>query len=225
MISAVLFDLDETLLDRTNSLKDFLTDQYSRFGAKLGVAGSGSFCKRFLALDARGQTHKSIVYSALIEEFSAERDSVAELLADYQERCCLHARGFAGMRDVLATLRMRGLKLGIVTNGETKFQTRQIEALELHTLVDTILISESEGVRKPDRELFIRAANRLCVNPGACVFVGDTPLADVLGAHAAGMRTVWFNHDFEWPNELPANPGATVKSLSDILMHVDLNAR
>jgi putative hydrolase of the HAD superfamily len=150
---------------------------------------------------------------------------VAELLADYQERCCLHARGFDGMRDVLATLRMQGLKLGIITNGETKFQTRQIEALELHTLVDTVLISESEGIRKPDRELFIRASNRLRVDPGACVFVGDNPIADVLGAHAAGMRTIWFAPDFEWPSKIPANPGATVRSLSDLLMHIDGNAR
>jgi putative hydrolase of the HAD superfamily len=64
MIAAVIFDLDETLLDRTTSLTSFLADQYLRFRYVLGDITFETWSQRFLALDARGSMHKSIVYPA-----------------------------------------------------------------------------------------------------------------------------------------------------------------
>lgn len=46
------------------------------------------------------------------------------------------------------------------------------------------------GLRKPDPAIFRRAADELSVIPEACLFVGDDPERDVLGAAAVGMRTV-----------------------------------
>jgi putative hydrolase of the HAD superfamily len=222
MIFAVLFDLDETLLDRTSSLVDFLADQHRRFSRRLGAVPLERFRSRFLALDGRGSVHKSLVYPALLDELCGQRDAAAELLDDYRVRCCNHARGFAGMGELLATLRLNGLKLGIVTNGEAEFQTRHIDALEIASLVDAILISESERMRKPDRELFLRAADRLGVEPSSCLFVGDNPVADILGAAAAGMQTAWLSHGHEWPPDLPPMPGVSIGSLTDLLLHVDV---
>jgi putative hydrolase of the HAD superfamily len=79
------------------------------------------------------------------------------------------------MAKTLSDLRDRSLRLGIVTNGETAFQRRHIEALGLDRLVDAVLISQSEGLRKPDPVLFGRAAAKLGVTAADCVFVGDNP--------------------------------------------------
>jgi putative hydrolase of the HAD superfamily len=125
------------------------------------------------------------------------------------------------MAVVLAELRSKGFKVGIVTNGETDFQTRHINALGLADLVDTILISESEGVRKPEREIFTHAALRLGVDPEGCIFVGDNPAADILGAHAAGMRTVWLSHGGEWPANLPSVADISIANLIDLTTHLD----
>lgn len=158
-ISAVLFDLDETLLDRTASLEAFLADQHRRFAPQLGHAAFDTWRDRFLALDVRG--------------------------------------------SALTTLRSNGLKLAIVTNGETAFQSRHIEALGLRDLVDAILISEAEGLRKPDAALFARVARSFGVDPGACLFVGDNPIADIAGAQAAGMQALWFRSGKTWPANAP----------------------
>jgi hypothetical protein len=53
MIAAVLFDLDETLLDRTTSLRAFLGDQYGRFGEQLGTASSEVWVDRFVDCASR----------------------------------------------------------------------------------------------------------------------------------------------------------------------------
>lgn len=69
--------------------------------------------------------------------------------------------------------------------------SRKLERLGLATLVDTIVISESEGVKKPDPVIFQRALERLEVSPAEAVYVGDHPVADVQGSVAAGLSAVW----------------------------------
>ncbi|MBA4012345.1 MAG: HAD family hydrolase [Phenylobacterium sp.] len=218
MADAVLFDLDETLLDRATSLRSFLQDQFSRFGGDLGSVDYSTWERRFVELDARGSVHKSVVYPALLHEYGGRPSAAAHLLADYDAGCRQHARPFSGMADVLGALRRAGKRLGIVTNGESAFQRRHIDALGLSALVDEVLVSEEEGLRKPDPRLFARAAERLGVSPGQCLFVGDNPSADVLGAAAAGMKTAWFRCGQEWPEHLPSNPGPSIESLAEVIV-------
>ena len=217
MISAVLFDLDETLLDRTASLQSFLADQYERFSQGLGDVAFEAWRDRFLTLDARGLVHKSVVYCELLREFGGDPSMAETLLADYRHKCCEHACASPSMAETLTALRATGLKLGIVTNGEATFQSCHIEALGLRELVDAVLISETEGLRKPEKAMFMRAANRLNVQPEECLFVGDSPAADILGAHAAGMQTAWFPNGTNWPANLPPTRGFTLSGLSEIL--------
>jgi putative hydrolase of the HAD superfamily len=216
MIRAILFDLDETLLDRTNSVAAFVSDQHTRFAEWLGEIDALQWCARFLVLDARGSVAKSVVYARLLEEFGGAPGLDEDLLQDYRAHCALHARSFSGMADTQDSLRSSGLRLGIITNGETQFQSRHIEAVGLAAWIDAVLISEQEGLRKPDRTLFERAAERLGVVPADCLFVGDNPVADVLGAAAAGMRTAWFSPHETWPLHLPAMPGVVIKTLPEM---------
>jgi len=225
VIRAILFDLDETLLDRTNSVAAFVSDQHTRFAGRLGESDAQQWCARFLVLDARGSVAKSVVYTCLLEEFGGTPGLAEDLVRDYRASRALYARSFDGMVETLESLRSSGLRLGIITNGETEFQSRTIEALGLTAWIDTVLISEQEGLRKPDRALFVRAAAKLGVAPSECIFVGDNPVADVLGAAAAGMRTAWFSPDLAWPSHLPAMPGVAIKALPEVVAIVEgLNA-
>jgi putative hydrolase of the HAD superfamily len=225
MIHAVLFDLDETLLDRTSSVTAFVADQQRRFAARLGHATAGSWCERFLFLDARGSVSKSVVYATLLAEFEGDLTVAHELLQDYRGRCALYALPFEGMAQTLNHLRSSGVPLGIVTNGETEFQTRHIEALGLSGCLDAVLISEQEGLRKPDRALFERAAARLRVAPTDCLFIGDNPTADILGAAAAGMHTAWFSPTAAWPPHLPAMPGTAIRAVPEVIALVERSRR
>lgn len=58
------------------------------------------------------------------------------------------------------------------------------------------------GVAKPDAAIFHAACAALELQPAAILHVGDDPLLDVAGAHAAGMRTAWLNRSgLAWPTE------------------------
>jgi len=63
--------------------------------------------------------------------------------------------------------------------------------LGLEPFLDAVLISEAEGVRKPDPTIFKMAAERCGVNPWESAFVGDHPDVDVMGAGAAGLISIW----------------------------------
>lgn len=217
MIGAVVFDLDETLLDRTTSLRAFLADQFERYAEKLGNVTLAEWRDRFLTLDHRGHVHKTVVYPTILAEFGGEAGAEESLFADYVLRCSTFATPFEAMASVLTAIRSLGLGIGIVTNGETDFQTKHIEALGLDQLADAILISQREGLRKPDSALFHRAAQRLNIPPERCLFVGDNPVVDILGAAATGMQTAWFRGSMDWPADSPANPGATINHLNEIL--------
>lgn len=203
MIRGILFDLDETLLTRSASLKSFLQDQYTRYLFYFREIPFATFQARFLALDERGYVHKSVVYRQLLAEWNIKGLTYDQLLQDYRQNFSQHATAFPACHEVLTHLRAQAYKLGIVTNGETAFQQRNLEALGLPNLVDAILISEQEQLRKPDPQIFERAAARLGLTPEECLFVGDHPRNDIQGARNAKMRTVWFSNDLPWPDDLP----------------------
>ena len=80
-----------------------------------------------------------------------------------------------------------------ITNGPSIQQNRKLDVTGLRPLVDLCMVSGDERVHKPDPEIFCRAAARLGVACGSCVYVGDHPINDIQGAAAAGMRPVFIN--------------------------------
>ena len=198
---AALFDLDETLFDRRGSLRRFLTNQFAHL-TPCPFQSIDEAIKDFLILDKRGQTPKLGVYKTLLAKAGCDDAKLAsDLFDDYELNAWRFTRGFDGMDAMLADLKSSGIKTGIVSNGQTHIQLRSILALNLDRTVDVYLISETENARKPEPEIFLRASNRLAVDPGRCIFIGDSPTADIAGAQGVGMKTIWFPNGAVWPAE------------------------
>ncbi|WP_342576726.1 HAD family hydrolase [Paenibacillus sp. FSL M8-0142] len=195
MIRAVIFDLDGTLLDRSTSLYHFVVDQYARIIHNAKSIGVERYTNRFIELDHRGYVWKDRVYQELIKEFELPLDW-NELLADYTSGFSKHAVPFPNTHEVLERLKNHGFKLGIITNGVGDFQSSNIEALGIQKYFEVILISEIEGIRKPDPAIFLRAAERMGVQPQACVYVGDHPANDIAASKNAGMKGIWKEDGF-----------------------------
>ena len=212
--AAILFDLDDTLHDRAGSLRAFVADQQRRWlDGRVEPAG---FIERLVVLDANGHLAKSTLYPRLLDELNIADVDPAALAADYGARYQAFARPRDDALGTLAALRRRGIKLGVMSNGWTDFQLRTLVASGLEDTVDAVLISQAEGLRKPDRRLFERAAVQLGVATKECLFVGDNPVADIDGARGAGMRTAWIRGGFDWPADL-ARADWDIDSLAQLL--------
>jgi putative hydrolase of the HAD superfamily len=214
LIKAILFDLDDTLLDRTTSLEVFVQQQHRRY--KLDHVPYAAYRLRFLELDQRGYAEKPQVFQALISEFAVPA-SVEVLLGDFEQEAWNSCTLLPDAAEVLAELRVRGYKLGVITNGEDWSQMRKLRVTGLQPLVDSIVISGNERIKKPDPRIFTRAAERLAVRPDECAFVGDHARNDIYGAGAVGMKTVWYPGDQVWPAELAVAPDHIIQSLSALL--------
>jgi putative hydrolase of the HAD superfamily len=112
-------------------------------------------------------------------------------LSDYKAGFSAHAISFPNTVKLLKRLQQKKYKLGMISNGYGDFQTRNIQALGIEKYFDVILISELEGIRKPDPAIFIKAADQLKVLPEYCVYVGDHPTNDVIASRNVGMRGIW----------------------------------
>jgi len=91
--------------------------------------------------------------------------------------------------------------IGIVTNGGSANQTNKINNSGLNDLVDAVIVSEEFGVKKPDPAIFHEVCSRLAIGPAASWFVGDNPEADIIGADAVGMHTIWLEGSMPWPQD------------------------
>jgi putative hydrolase of the HAD superfamily len=205
MIRAVLFDLDRTLLDRDTSFHNFLLSQYERFSSSFPHVDRDAYISRIVFLDNRGRMGKDKVYQFIVEEFKIQEVSPQYLHYDFEFRISDYYLPFPGLKQCLRELTAAGYLLGIISNGRHAFQMRTLHALEIERDFEAILISESEGVRKPEPEIFHRALRKLGCSPNQAVFVGDHPEVDLEGARAVGMKTIWKrNDDFSGPVEADA---------------------
>ena len=86
-----------------------------------------------------------------------------------------------------------------MTNGSASYQMKKVQGSGLDKLVQAIVISGQLGIRKADRRIFMQGLAAMRTDPAASLFVGDDPDADIVGAKAVGMRTVWLNRAADGP--------------------------
>ena len=111
-------------------------------------------------------------------------------------------------------MRKRGLKLGVITNGSVERQGAKLTTLGLDGVFDTVLISQREGLQKPDPLIFLRAVEQCGVTPEEAMFVGDHPEMDVAGASRAGLVPVWKRVPY-W--EMSTDGAIAIDRLSEVL--------
>jgi putative hydrolase of the HAD superfamily len=89
----------------------------------------------------------------------------------------------------------------------------------LHRLFDVVVVSGAVNKRKPSPEIFQKALETIGVSAENAVFVGDTADADIIGAKAAGMKTIFIERRAQKEAE-QACPNQTIKSLGELLAAV-----
>jgi HAD superfamily hydrolase (TIGR01549 family) len=124
--------------------------------------------------------------------------------------------------DAAATLRTllkRGYRLGAVSNGSDHRNALELlDKARMRSFFEFVITSEAHGRRKPAASIFQAALAFFHVEGPLAVMIGDSYEADVLGALALGMPTIWFiKHAAALGIEPALRPDATIRKLSEIL--------
>jgi putative hydrolase of the HAD superfamily len=221
MVKGILFDLDGTLFDRDAAVRQLVFDQHVRFAALLPDILADVYSARVLELDAHGYGDKADIYRQVVREFALPESLASQLTADFWSKYLSFCRPFPEVPSVLAALSSQGLKLGVVTNGSVQIQEGVTSELGLAKFISVILVSEREGVRKPDREIFHRALRILDLRPDEAWFVGDHPQVDVDAAADAGLSAIW-RRTPHWP--APTSLHRQLETLDELLIWIQRTA-
>ncbi len=209
-ILAITFDLDDTLwaidpvIERAEQrMHAWLAEHYPRLPERYSPADLRAL--RDGMVDARPELAHDL--SALRREslaLAAQHCGYGSDAADGAFAVMLQARNevelFADVLPALTELSSR-LTLGGLTNGNA-----DIVRIGLGGLLRFCVTAREVGVAKPHPAIFDAASTAAGVPASQVLHVGDDPQRDVIGARAAGMRTVWMNRDGQtWPGGPPAD--------------------
>lgn len=97
--------------------------------------------------------------------------------------------------DLLPELR-KYYKLAIINNGTVLTLPLFEERYKIKANFNLFISSAKEGIKKPDKEIFLLAANRLGVEPSRCLFMDDLE-ENIKGAELVGMKTIWWRNKEE----------------------------
>ena len=213
MIQAILFDLDGTLLDRNSSLIVYVHHQINRCKDLLEGVAPTDYLDRVIELDAHGHRAKEVVFQNIEKDFCLPVRSWERLFNNFITYFPDTCVPFPKMHQTLMYLTGCGFSLGLITNGSNVSQNPKIDGLGIRPYFDAVLVSEAEGIKKPDPEIFHRALQKLKVDPKHAVFVGDNPEADIHAAKAVGMQAIWMQNLY-WSTPIYAD--ATITQLYEL---------
>ncbi|MFA6241087.1 MAG: HAD family hydrolase [Candidatus Hydrogenedentales bacterium] len=229
-LRAVLFDLDETLIENTRSFQDMAYETFERFRADLDPISADEFWQVFWAkaLDMwymmidgvlSGEEARLYTFVNALRALDADSELAAPMLEDSHARIVGATRLYSDAIPVLNRLREAGVQLGIVTNGYAVTQHDKIAYHSLRPHVDFVMVSEEVGAHKPDPAIFRAAVSQARSTPEQTLFVGDTWVNDIEGARGAGLHGVLVDPSGKMGNTSSSSGEAvsSVRCLSDLL--------
>ena len=252
-LEAVLFDLDDTLIDwsgvrgnwrdleaaRLGPVHRYLAENAHGFSAGLDQLIE-NYWQRTRNAWSRARVNLRApnmpeLLMATLAELGAPRESLDAdaILAVYNWDAVPGTAVYPDVPPTLELLRNHGLKTGIVTNASQPMWMRDAE-LRTHGLIDYFpdcrLSGADAGYLKPHPRIFKLALETLGTAAEDTIFVGDNPVADIGGAQAAGMRAIRRFHPRASLNGSLAKPHQLLHSLAELpaildAWHPDWRAR
>lgn len=237
-ITAVLFDLDDTLIDWSGQ---------EIHGAAIGLRHLGNvhsyltkcvddvpdhddFCDIFgqvlvsLWTEAK-QTWAGVSLAEVMGRtltvcgVDVTQIDMLELLQVYNWQPVPGVRPYPDTLPTLQTLRQNGYKMGLITNAMQPMWMRDVE-LETYGLLefmDARTTSGDTGYMKPHPAIYRRILEELQIEPAQAIFVGDRPENDIAGANAVGMVSVLISPAHLDYDLKGAQPDYTIGRLSELL--------
>tara|TARA_B100001250_G_scaffold393034_1_gene395400 strand:+ start:701 stop:1375 length:675 start_codon:yes stop_codon:yes gene_type:complete len=193
MIRAVLFDLDNTLLDFI-SVKKKSVD-----AAILAMIEAGLMIDRQVARDSIFEIYnkKGYEYQEVFDDFLISKIGkldykiLASAIVAYRKTKEASIMLYPNVGNTLIKLAKDGYKLAVLSDAPSREAWVRLYSVNLHHLFDVVVTYNDTNKLKPSPEPFNKAAELLKVSTEEIIMVGDWPDRDVVGAKSVGMKTAF----------------------------------
>ena len=224
IVEGLIFDLDNTLLDRQAVFRRFAGQFYEKYLSATTPVSRDDAVAKMVEWDEDGYISREKMFARWIEEWPEVGLEVGPLEGLYRSGMERQVMPDPEVNGFLAYLNDQQTPWGIVTNG-SRNQRHMCRAAGLDELAPFIIVSEEAGYAKPDPRIFrdaLRATG--LTRPEQIMFVGDNPVADVDGAKRFGMKAAWVRRGREYPVGLET-PDYVVDLVTEVRDVVDVAPR
>ncbi|HZX44046.1 MAG TPA: TIGR02253 family HAD-type hydrolase [Candidatus Nanoarchaeia archaeon] len=217
MIKAVLFDLDNTLIDfmrmKRNSCEAAIS---AMIDAGLDINKEAALKKLFVLYDKHGMEDSSI-FQKFLKETTGEIDYriLANAIVSYRAVRASYLQPYPHTDFVLIKLKARGVKLAIVTDAPKLKAWVRLMSMKIGNFFDVVVAFEDTRQLKPSNLPFNAAIGKLDVKPQECLMVGDMPNRDIAGAKKLGMKTCFARYGNDKIRK--SNADYTIDDIKDLL--------
>lgn len=213
-VRMALLDLDGTLIDTAPDIADCVDDALRA----VGVAPRGEDKTRLWI----GNGVQRLIERALTDDIDGEPDRTLfekayAIFTDlYARRLCVRSTLYPGVREGLAGLKARGVRLGCVTNKLADFTDPLLARVGIAGDFELVLSGDSLPRKKPDPLPLLHAAEWFGVTQAESLMVGDSQ-NDVRAARAAGFPVVCVDYGYNHGQDIrDSGPDAVIHSLADL---------
>ena len=201
---AILFDMDGTLLDTLTDMADAVNHILSVHGWPLRTTEE---VRAFVGNGARRLMERAVPPEVTGGDFETV---LTEYRDWYQAHNCVATAPYPGIPELLAALKAKGLRLGVVSNKPHEFVTQIIESY-FPGLFDAV-VGERPGVRrKPAPDAVLEVLRALSAAPADAVYIGDSEV-DVETARNAGLPCIAVDWGFRSREILLQHGAQTIAS-------------
>ncbi len=214
-VNGLVFDLDNTLLDRQATFLRIAGNFYEEHLCATTSVTRDNTVAMMVRWDGDGYAKKEEMFARWLNEWPEAGVDMRSLTGWYRSAMVRQVRPDMEVNRLLANLNDRQLPWGIVTNG-SKNQRRKCRAAGLDQLASFIIVSEEAGYAKPDPRIFCDALMATgLTSPEQVMFIGDNPLADIDGAKRFGMKATWIRRGRQYPVDLQP-PDHVIDFVTDV---------
>ncbi len=215
-IKAVIFDVDETLVDRKAAFVRFCEHMIDTYAKEYPFRGTRDELLAYMnTIDKNGYAALSD-FLVKLKEYWPLPLTISEFITYRNDIFGFLTVSYPETKEVLDSLAGK-YKLGVITNGYSKVQRKKIEMIGVTHYFDDIIVSGEEDFAKPDARIFLKSCEHLGIRPEEAVYIGDYYPNDIEGALSANITPIWICQD---PKEHPEYQGIRVARLRDIVQYI-----
>ena len=209
MIKAVIFDLDNTLYDYSQShvyamkaLTEYCQDTF-------GIAPeetercykkANNIMMDRIGTDTAAIHNRLLRAQCMLELWEKPLFPYArQMYHAYWDTSIENSELSPGILEFLQELKKRNIRIGVGTDMTAYIQYKRIESIGVAPYIDFIVTSEEAGAEKPHYHLFELCVEKAGVRPEECAFIGDNVRKDIEGAWESGLKGIWYIQEKDPP--------------------------